>query len=96
MTRAHASLRITGRHSDQERRRGPWPDDPPGNLLFYEGDVISQNETTVAAYPQLDAELARLDRELKKEPSNPLLLTERGELKPAPASLASASDPDRG
>jgi outer membrane protein assembly factor BamB len=53
----------------------------PGNLLFYEGDVISQNEVGVTAYPQLEYRVAQIDEHLKKTPNDPLWLTERGELR---------------
>jgi outer membrane protein assembly factor BamB len=52
----------------------------PGNLLFYDGDVISQTERAVTAYPQVDAKVAEIDALLKKNPNDPLALTERGEL----------------
>jgi outer membrane protein assembly factor BamB len=56
-------------------------DSPPGNLLFYDGDVISQTETTVACYPQVDAEVAQINTLLTKNPKDPVALTKRGELR---------------
>ena len=60
----------------------PAPKDAtPGNLLFYEGDVISQTETSVTAYEQVDAKVAQINMLLKNNPQNPDALAERGELK---------------
>ncbi len=56
-------------------------DEALGNLIFYEGEVVSQNEQWVRAYPQLEAEIARLDRELTANPTNANRLAERGELR---------------
>jgi outer membrane protein assembly factor BamB len=53
----------------------------PGNLLFYEGDVISQNETTVTCYPQVESEVVEVDNFLKRNPADPVALTKRGELR---------------
>ncbi len=53
----------------------------PGNLLFYDGDVVSQTETTVTAYPQVDAKVAEINALLQKNPKDPVALTERGELR---------------
>jgi len=60
----------------------PAPKDAtPGNLLFYEGDVISQTETSVTAFEQVDAKVAQINMLLKKNPQDPDALAERGELK---------------
>jgi outer membrane protein assembly factor BamB len=53
----------------------------PGNLLFYQGDVVSQGVDQVVAYPQLAVKLAQMDALLEKDPNDPLGLTERGELR---------------
>jgi outer membrane protein assembly factor BamB len=53
----------------------------PGNLLFYEGDVLSQTPTEVAAFPQLKVKLAQIDELITKNPEDPVGLTERGELR---------------
>ena len=53
----------------------------PGNLLFYNGDVISQTALAVASYPQLKVKLAQIDERLKANPNDPIGLTERGELR---------------
>src|SRR5262249_13994969 len=54
---------------------------PPGNLIFYDGDVVSQTESAVTGYPQVDAKVAEIDTLLRKNPRDPVALTERGELK---------------
>src|SRR5208282_793054 len=46
-----------------------------------EGDVISQTETSVTAYEQVDAKVAQINMLLKNNPQNPDALAERGELK---------------
>jgi outer membrane protein assembly factor BamB/tetratricopeptide (TPR) repeat protein len=51
----------------------------PGNLLFYEGDVISQTPWEIVAYPQLEVQLARLNERVKANPDDPATLTERGD-----------------
>jgi len=53
----------------------------PGNLVFYEGDVLSQTATDIVAYPQLKVKLAQIDELIAKNPNDPLGLTERGELR---------------
>jgi outer membrane protein assembly factor BamB/tetratricopeptide (TPR) repeat protein len=53
----------------------------PGNLLFYEGDVISQTATDVVAFPQLKVKLAEIDELITKNPDDPAGLTERGVLR---------------
>lgn len=63
-----------------------------GNLVYYDGDVISQNEQWVRAYPQLEAEIARLDREIEKAPTNATHLAERGELRLDHGNLKGAID----
>lgn len=51
----------------------------PGNLIFYEGNVLSQTHTEVVAYPQLEIKLAELDKLVKEKPDDPTNLTERGD-----------------
>ena len=53
----------------------------PGNLLFYAGDVISQNETMITDYPQVEQKVALIDAALAKTAKDPSALTERGELR---------------
>jgi outer membrane protein assembly factor BamB len=64
----------------------------PGNLLFYEGDVISQTATDVVAYPQLKVKLAEIDELITKNPGDPNGLTERGVLRLDEGNLAGAID----
>src|SRR5262249_24212341 len=53
----------------------------PGNLLFYEGDVFSQNIYNVSAFPQLQVKLAEMNARLEKNPKDPIGLVDRGELR---------------
>jgi outer membrane protein assembly factor BamB len=52
----------------------------PGNLLFYEGEVLSQSLTEVAAYPQLDVEMKRVSDLLAANSKDPEGLVRRGDL----------------
>src|SRR5262249_8764736 len=51
-----------------------------GNLLFYEGDVVSQTVDEVACFPQLKIKLTQMNELLQKNPNDPVGLTDRGEL----------------
>jgi len=51
----------------------------PGNLIFYEGTVLSQNINEVAAYPQLNVQLTKVDAALGKNPNDPVGLSDRGD-----------------
>jgi outer membrane protein assembly factor BamB len=62
----------------------------PGSLLFYEGDVLSQTLTHVAVYPQLDVELARIDKLLAKNENDPEGRARRGDLRLDKGDLAGA------
>ncbi len=53
----------------------------PGNLVFFEGAVISQGVLEIVAYPQLKARLAEIDERIKANPNSPEVLTERGDLR---------------
>jgi tetratricopeptide (TPR) repeat protein len=64
----------------------------PGNLLFYEGDVLSQTSTEVAAFPQLRKVLARIDALLAKNPNDPAGLLERAQLRLDKGDLPGAID----
>src|SRR5262249_44563488 len=46
----------------------------PGNLLFYEGELISQTESTITCYPQLDYKVAQITATLQKNPKDPMAL----------------------
>ena len=52
----------------------------PGNLIFYEGMVLSQTATEVAAYPQLTARLDAAKLDSTKDPENLAKLFDYGEL----------------
>ncbi|MBV9123241.1 MAG: PQQ-binding-like beta-propeller repeat protein, partial [Planctomycetes bacterium] len=65
----------------KSRKKLNGPTEIPGNLLFFEGDVISQTTTTLTAYPQLDVIRAQIDEHLRKNPQDPVGLTNRGEIK---------------
>lgn len=64
----------------------------PGNLIFYEGAVISQTPTHIVAYPQLVARLELASAALKADPENPEKLVERGELYLADGQVQAAVD----
>jgi outer membrane protein assembly factor BamB len=51
----------------------------PGNLIFYEGSVLSQTHENVVAYPQLEVKLAEMNLKIKDNPNDPDALTERGD-----------------
>jgi outer membrane protein assembly factor BamB len=53
----------------------------PGNLLFYEGRMLSQTPTRVVAYPQLKLKLQEIDERIARDPRDPSGLTERGALR---------------
>jgi outer membrane protein assembly factor BamB len=66
--------------------------EPVGNLLFVDGEMISQTALTVAAFPELKRLLADIDRRLKDNPNDPVGLTERGSLRLNNGDLAPAID----
>jgi outer membrane protein assembly factor BamB len=61
-----------------------------GNLVFQDGDVISQTITGLAVYPQLSSRLKEIDETLKKNPNNPLGLHLRAEMLLAEGRLLQA------
>jgi outer membrane protein assembly factor BamB/tetratricopeptide (TPR) repeat protein len=64
--------------------------DVPGNLLFFDGLVISQTATELVAYPQLKAKIGEMDELLKKNPNDPRGLLGRGELRLEQGNLQGA------
>jgi outer membrane protein assembly factor BamB len=64
----------------------------PGNLLLYEGDVLSQTVQEVAAFPQLKVKMDQIDQLIARNPQDPVGLTERGELRLDNGNLAGAID----
>ncbi len=53
----------------------------PGNLVFFDGEVISQGIDEIAVFPQLRVKLAQIDERMKNNPNDPIGLVERGELR---------------
>jgi outer membrane protein assembly factor BamB/tetratricopeptide (TPR) repeat protein len=64
----------------------------PGNLLFYDGAVVSQTPTEIVAYPQLKVKLQEIDEAIAKNPDDPIGLTNRGELRLDEGDRAGAVD----
>lgn len=62
-------------HTRSRKKEGP------GNLLFFDGEVISQGTAELVAYPQLAVKLEQIDQLIRANPRDPLGLTERGELR---------------
>jgi outer membrane protein assembly factor BamB len=62
----------------------------PGNLLFCEGDVVSQNEAGITVFDQVDSKVAAIDAQLQKNPKDAAALTERGEMRLYKGDLAGA------
>jgi outer membrane protein assembly factor BamB len=62
----------------------------PGNLLFYEGRMLSQTPTRVVAYPQLRLKLQEIDERIARDPRDPAGLTERGALRLDQGNVAGA------
>lgn len=62
----------------------------PGNLLFYEGEVLSQSLTDVASYPQLEVELKVIDTLLAQNERDPEGRVRRGDLRLDRGDLAGA------
>jgi outer membrane protein assembly factor BamB len=62
----------------------------PGNLFFHDGVVVSQTAEQIVVYPQLAAKLADVDERLRKEPKDPVGLTERGQLRLGKGDAAGA------
>jgi tetratricopeptide (TPR) repeat protein len=54
--------------------------DTPGNLLFAEGELVSQSVKAVNAFPLLKVKQAEIARYLANNPNDPTGLKERGEL----------------
>jgi outer membrane protein assembly factor BamB len=62
----------------------------PGNLVFHEGDVISQGVTRLTVYPQLSVRERTITERLAKNPKDPRGLLDRGELRLHQGSLRPA------
>jgi outer membrane protein assembly factor BamB len=69
------------------------PDNPaPGNLVFYEGAVLSQTPTHIVAYPQLTAKVELANAALAKDPNSLERRFERGALLLADGQVQAAVD----
>jgi outer membrane protein assembly factor BamB len=53
----------------------------PGNLVFHDGEVVSQSATLVTVFPQLAAKESAITKLLQEKPSDPRGLTERGDMR---------------
>ena len=51
-----------------------------GNLMFFEGDVYSQNAFNLTAFPQLQVKIEEMEKRLVKDPKDPVGLAEKGDL----------------
>jgi outer membrane protein assembly factor BamB len=63
----------------------------PGNLLFCQGDLLSQTATTIAVFPQLKTKLRTIDERLRKDPTDAVGLYERATLRMDDGNLAGAA-----
>jgi outer membrane protein assembly factor BamB len=82
--------KIIGRSKSRPRTPGKEDFDVPGNLLFYEGDVVSLTAEEITVYPQLKRKIAEMDELIAKNPNDPVGLTERGDLRLDKGDLAGA------
>jgi outer membrane protein assembly factor BamB/tetratricopeptide (TPR) repeat protein len=82
--------RIVSHARSRPRTPGGNDFEVPGNLLFFEGDLISQTPWEITAYPQLKVKIAQMDDLLSKNPNDPVGLTERGELRLDKSDLVGA------
>jgi len=62
----------------------------PGNLVFHQGEVLSQGPLDIAAYSQLAVRLAQIDEKIRQNPKDPQGLADRGELRLGKGDLAGA------
>jgi outer membrane protein assembly factor BamB len=77
---------VIAAHTKSHRKDTPGP----GNLIFYEGKVISQTVREIVAYPQLKVKLAEMNIEIAKDPKSPKGLIERAELRRSDGELGGA------
>ncbi|MCS6978330.1 MAG: PQQ-binding-like beta-propeller repeat protein [Gemmatales bacterium] len=71
------------------RSRSP-RNEVPGNLVFHEGDVVSQSVNRLTVYPQLSVRERTITERLAKNPKDPRGLLDRGELRLHQGSLRPA------
>jgi outer membrane protein assembly factor BamB/tetratricopeptide (TPR) repeat protein len=74
-------------HATKSRRK-----DVPGNLIFFDGEIISQGITSLSVFPQLQVKLTEMNARLEANPKDPVGLTDRGELHLDKGELAMAID----
>ncbi|MBY0521794.1 MAG: PQQ-binding-like beta-propeller repeat protein [Gemmataceae bacterium] len=77
-------------HTKSRKRDGKM--EVPGNLIFHDGQVLSQGLERINSYPQLKVKLAKIDALIAKNPNDPIGLTERGELRLDKGELQGAID----
>jgi outer membrane protein assembly factor BamB len=82
--------KILGNSPSYPRTPGKDDYDVPGNLLFYEGDVISLTTDEITVYPQLKRKIAEMDERIANNPNDPIGLTERGDLRLSKGDLPGA------
>jgi outer membrane protein assembly factor BamB len=82
--------KIAGATPSRPKTAGGNDFDVPGNLLFYEGEVISLTPSEVVVYPQIKVKIAQMDELIAKNPNDPQGLTERGDLRLAKNDLPGA------
>jgi outer membrane protein assembly factor BamB len=75
-------------HNRTGKAGGP----PPGNLVFYEGSVLSQTPREVVAYAQLSAKMTEANLAVAQRPDDPSALADRGELRLADGQVQAAVD----
>jgi outer membrane protein assembly factor BamB len=71
---AHSKMRKEAVAGSEKR-------EAPGNLIFYDGKVISQTVSRVVAYPQLEVKEAEMNARIAKNPDDPRGLVERAEIR---------------
>jgi outer membrane protein assembly factor BamB len=64
----------------------------PGNLVFYEGAVLTQTAREIIAFPQLTHKLDLADAAVQADPKNPEKILARGELLLADGQVRKAVD----
>jgi outer membrane protein assembly factor BamB len=67
-------------HTKSRKRAGTETYVMPGNLLMFEGDVLSQGLNEIMVFPQLEFQKDLAEKLLEKNPKDPVGLTKRGEL----------------
>jgi tetratricopeptide (TPR) repeat protein len=64
----------------QARKNIDGKTDVPGNLLFFEGRLLSLTPTRILAYPVVATKLKAIDEAIQKNPRDPVALIERGRM----------------